>query len=141
MGEPFSALVRDYVRKVGTRFPDGIELFTWNDESLSLRARLSSLSSNTFQGGVLVLILLGLTLRPALAFWIAVGIPVALSGGLLMMPWVGGTANMMSLFGFFIVIGIVGDDAIVTGENIYANPTHVNSASSTANWQIRGAMA
>ncbi len=111
--------VREYVRTAGTRFPDGIKLFVWNDESLSIRARLSSLASNTLQGGLLVLILLGLTLRPVLAFWIAVGIPVALAGGLMMMPWLGVTANMMSLFGFFIVIGIVGDDAIVTGENIY----------------------
>ncbi|MEN9677134.1 MAG: Multidrug resistance protein MdtB [Verrucomicrobiota bacterium] len=111
--------VREYVRTAGTRFPDGIRLFVWNDESLSIRARLSSLASNILQGGLLVLILLGLTLRPALAFWIAVGIPVALAGGVMMMPWLGITANMMSLFGFFIVIGIVGDDAIVTGENIY----------------------
>lgn len=111
--------VREYVRTAGTRFPDGIQLFVWNDESLSIRARLSSLASNILQGGVLVLLLLGLTLRPILAFWIAVGIPVALAGGLMMMPWLGVTANMMSLFGFFIVIGIVGDDAIVTGENIY----------------------
>lgn len=111
--------VREYVRTVATRFPEGIELTVWNDESLSIRARLSSLASNTLQGGLLVLLLLGLTLRPRLAFWIAAGIPVALAGGMLVMPWLGITANMMSLFGFFIVIGIVGDDAIVTGENIY----------------------
>lgn len=111
--------VREYVRTASTRFPEGVELTVWNDESLSIRARLSSLASNTLQGGLLVLVLLGLTLRPKLAFWIAAGIPVALAGGLLVMPWLGITANMMSLFGFFIVIGIVGDDAIVTGENIF----------------------
>jgi multidrug efflux pump subunit AcrB len=112
--------VREYVRTAGTRFPDGIQLSVWNDESLSIRARLSGLVSNTLQGGLMVLLLLGLFMRPVLAFWIAVGIPVAIAGGLMMMPWFGLTANMMSLFGFFIVIGIVGDDAIVTGENIYA---------------------
>lgn len=111
--------VRDYVRTSHSRFPDGIQLAVWNDESLSIRARLSGLVSNTLQGGLLVLILLGLFLRPILAFWIAVGIPVAIAGGIMSMPWFGLTANMMSLFGFFIVIGIVGDDAIVTGENIY----------------------
>lgn len=111
--------VREYVRTAAVRFPEGIQLTVWNDESLSIRARLSSLASNTLQGGLLVLLLLGLTLRPRLAFWIAAGIPVALAGGMLVMPWLGITANMMSLFGFFIVIGIVGDDAIVTGENIY----------------------
>ena len=111
--------VREYVRTAATRFPEGIQLTVWNDESISIRARLSSLASNTLQGGLLVLVLLGLTMRPQLAFWIAAGIPVALAGGLLVMPWLGITANMMSLFAFFIVIGIVGDDAIVTGENIY----------------------
>ncbi len=111
--------VREYVRTAGARFPEGLRLTVWNDESLSIRARLGSLASNTLQGGLLVLLLLGLTLRPKLAFWIAAGIPVALAGGLLVMPWLGMTANMMSLFGFFIVIGIVGDDAIVTGENIF----------------------
>jgi multidrug efflux pump subunit AcrB len=111
--------VREYVRTAATRFPEGIRLTVWNDESISIRARLSSLASNTLQGGLLVLVLLGLTMRPQLAFWIAAGIPVALAGGLLVMPWLGITANMMSLFAFFIVIGIVGDDAIVTGENIY----------------------
>lgn len=111
--------VREYVRTAATRFPEGIQLTVWNDESISIQARLSSLASNTLQGGLLVLVLLGLTMRPQLAFWIAAGIPVALAGGLLVMPWLGITANMMSLFAFFIVIGIVGDDAIVTGENIY----------------------
>ncbi|MBM3824914.1 MAG: efflux RND transporter permease subunit [Verrucomicrobia bacterium] len=111
--------VREYVRTASARFPQGISLAVWNDESRAIRARLTTVTSNTLQGGALVLLLLGLTLRPALAFWIAVGIPVALAGGVMLMPWFGLTANMMSMFGFFIVIGIVGDDAIVTGENIY----------------------
>lgn len=54
-----------------------------------------------------------------LAFWIVLGIPVALAGGVLTMPWFGLTFNAMSLFGFIIVVGIVVDDAIVTGENVY----------------------
>lgn len=110
---------REYVRTARARFPKGIELYVYNDDSLSIRGRLSTLIWSLLQGSVLVLILLGLFLRPALAFWIVVGIPVAFAGGVLMMPWFGITANVMSLFGYIIVVGIVVDDAIVTGENIH----------------------
>ena len=65
------------------------------------------------------MLVLGLFLRPAIAFWIVIGIPVGFAGGVLLMPAFGITANVMSLFGFIIVVGIVVDDAIVTGENIY----------------------
>ncbi len=65
------------------------------------------------------MLLLGLFLRPALAFWIVIGIPVGFAGGLILMPWFGITANLMSLFGFIIVVGIVVDDAIVTGDSVY----------------------
>ncbi|MFO0914465.1 MAG: efflux RND transporter permease subunit [Pirellulales bacterium] len=115
-----SEKVHRYVADAGTRFPDGVKLVVWSDESESIRARLNSLTSSIVQGGILVLLMLGLFLRPVLAFWIAVGIPVAFAGGIMLMPWFGVTANMMSLFGFLIVIGIVGDDAIVTGENIFS---------------------
>lgn len=112
--------VREYVRTARTRFPAGIELFVWDDESVSIRERLSTLSRSILQGSLLVLIVLGLFLRPSLAFWIVVGIPVGFAGGVLLMPWFGITANVMSLFGYIIVVGIVVDDAIVTGENIYS---------------------
>lgn len=111
--------VRQYVRESSSRFPEGIELFVWDDESISIRGRLNTLVQSLVQGGILVMLLLGLFLRPALAFWIVIGIPVGFSGGVMMMPVLGVTANVMSLFGFIIVVGIVVDDAIVTGENIY----------------------
>lgn len=112
--------VREYVRNARTRFPEGIDLYVWDDESLAIRGRLSTLVHSLLQGGVLVMLLLGLFLRPALAFWIVIGIPVGFAGGVLLMPWFGVTANVMSLFGYIIVVGIVVDDAIVTGENVYA---------------------
>lgn len=112
--------VREYVANSSTRFPEGVTLFVWDDESGAIRGRLSTLLGSMLQGSLLVLIVLGLFLRPALAFWIVVGIPVGLAGGVLLMPWFGITANSMSLFGFIIVIGIVVDDAIVTGENVYS---------------------
>jgi multidrug efflux pump subunit AcrB len=112
--------VHEYVRTAGTRFPDGIQLYVWSDESRSIRGRLTTLVRSMLQGAVLVLLLLGLFLRPMLAFWIILGIPVAFAGGVLLIPWFGITANVMSLFGFILILGIVVDDAIITGENIYA---------------------
>ncbi len=115
-----SEKVREYILTSSTRFPDGIHLFQWNDESISIRGRLSTLVTSLIQGGVLVFLLLGLFLRPQLAFWVVVGIPVCFAGGVLLMPFFGVTANVMSLFGYIIVVGLVVDDAIVTGENIYS---------------------
>ena len=63
--------------------------------------------------------MLGLFLRPSIAFWVTLGIPVSFAGGFIVMPWFGITANVMSLFGFIIVVGIIVDDAIVTAENVY----------------------
>ena len=70
--------VREYVANSGSRFADGIDLFVWDDNSLSIRGRLSTLISSMLQGSLLVLIVLGLFLRPSLAFWIVIGIPVGL---------------------------------------------------------------
>ncbi|GAA4441239.1 efflux RND transporter permease subunit [Bremerella cremea] len=111
--------VHEYVANARTRFPEGIELFIWDDESVEIRGRLSTLIESMVQGSLLVMLLLGLFLRPGLAFWIVAGIPVGFAGGVLLMPFFGVTANVMSLFGFIIVVGIVVDDAIVTGENVY----------------------
>ena len=112
--------VRDYVKRSKAFFPEGIDLYVWDDESVAIRGRLSTLLSSMIQGGLLVLLVLGLFLRPGLAFWIVIGIPVGFAGGVILMPWFGLTANIMSLFGFIIVLGIVVDDAIVTGENVYS---------------------
>ena len=112
--------VRDYVANAHTRFPDGVELDIWKDESESIRGRLDTLVSSLFQGGILVLIILGVFLRPKVAFWVVLGIPVSFAGGILLMPFFGVTANIMSLFGYILVLGVVVDDAIITGENVYA---------------------
>ncbi|MBK1832725.1 efflux RND transporter permease subunit [Roseibacillus ishigakijimensis] len=111
--------VRAYVESSAARLPSGVSLALWDDDSEALRGRLSTLINSLVQGALLVLIVLGLFLRPTLALWILIGIPVAFAGGLIFMPVLNTTINMMSLFGFIIVLGIVVDDAIVTGENIY----------------------
>ena len=112
-------IIKEYVANSAAKLPSGIELAVWDDESTALRGRLSTLTNSLIQGALLVLIVLGLFLRPTLAIWILLGVPVAFAGGLLFMPLFGSSINMMSLFGFIIVLGIVVDDAIVTGENIY----------------------
>lgn len=112
--------VREYVDSAHERFPDGVELFVWKDLSESIRGRLNTLATSLMQGGILVLAVLGIFLRPQVAFWVVLGIPVAFAGGIILMPFLGITANIMSLFGYILVLGVVVDDAIITGENVYA---------------------
>ena len=114
-----AAKVKTYVASAEQRFPEGISLSVWDDSSEELEGRLGTLLTSMLQGGLLVLIVLGLFLRPMLAFWVTLGIPVAFAGGFIIMPYFDLTANVMSIFGFIIVIGLVVDDAIVTAENVY----------------------
>ncbi|PCJ17811.1 MAG: acriflavine resistance protein B [Gammaproteobacteria bacterium] len=111
--------VKDYIQEANARMPQGITLTYWKDRSKVVRQRLSTLTTSAIQGGLLVLLLLTLFLRPAVAFWVCIGIPISFFGGLFMMPILGVTLNVISLFAFILVLGIVVDDAIVTGENIY----------------------
>jgi len=114
-----SDAITDYIEKTAHLLPEGVHLFAWDDESIRIRGRLSTLANSLLMGAGLVLVVLGLFLRPMLAFWVVVGIPVSFAGGVLLMPLFGMTANTMSIFAFIIVLGIVVDDAIITGENIY----------------------
>lgn len=114
-----ATLTKEYVATAGERFPEGIHLDLWDDSSVELEGRMGTLLNNLLQGSVLVLICLGLFLRPSVAIWVIIGIPVSFSGGFIMMPFFDLSVNMMSLFGFIIVIGLIVDDAIVTAENVY----------------------
>ncbi|MGJ8633488.1 MAG: efflux RND transporter permease subunit [Luteolibacter sp.] len=111
--------VHAYVELGQERFPEGVSLEIWDDSSEELEGRLGTLLTSLLQGGILVLVVLGLFLRPMLAIWVVIGIPVAFAGGFIIMPYIGMTVNVMSIFGFIIVIGLVVDDAIVTAENVY----------------------
>jgi multidrug efflux pump subunit AcrB len=113
-------VVRDYIADPPAWLPPGIELDYWRDQSRVVQARLNTLLKSALQGGILILVLLTLFLRPAVAFWVVVGIPVAFMGGIALMPVFGVTINLISLFAFILVLGIVVDDAIVTGENIFS---------------------
>ena len=99
--------------------PDTITLTTWDDDSQLLRGRIQLLVKNAAMGLVLVFIILALFLDPRLAFWVGLGIPISFLGTFLLMPWLGVSINMISLFALIITLGMVVDDAIVVGENIY----------------------
>jgi len=113
-------LVREYVAQAEHRLPEGVTVSIWNDQSSYLKGRLELLQRNAVVGLALVLIVLALFLRPSLAFLVALGIPVSFAGGIWLMPELGVSINMISLFSFILVLGIVVDDAIVTGENVYS---------------------
>jgi len=89
------------------------------DRAANYEQRLRLLLRNGFIGLVLVLVVLGLFLNLRLAFWVTMGIPVSFLGGLLFLPGIGVTINMISMFAFIVALGIVVDDAVVAGENIY----------------------
>ncbi len=117
-------VVEDYIETSAGRLPEGVTLSIWNDQSEYLQGRLDLLFKNAGFGLLLVLLVLALFLRPSLAFLVALGIPVSFAGGLWLMPMLGISINMISLFSFILVLGIVVDDAIVTGENVYSRIQH-----------------
>ncbi len=124
--------VKAYISTQQSSLPLGMELNTWRDRSEIVKARLQTLASSALQGGILVLGLLTLFLRPSVAIWVFVGIPVSFMGAFLVMPFFNITLNLMSLFGFMLVLGIVVDDAIVTGENVYRHLQHSDDGLSAA---------
>ena len=111
--------VKQYVEEKRASLPAGLHMTTWRDDTLILESRIDLLARNAMTGLLLVFVVLALFLRFKLAFWVAVGIPVAFLGSLALMPVFDVSINMISLFAFIVVLGIVVDDAIVTGENIF----------------------
>jgi multidrug efflux pump subunit AcrB len=113
--------VREYIVEAQTRMPEGITLTIWEDQSRILRSRLDTLLRNARSGFLLVLLVLALFLRLRLAFWVSLGIPVSFLGALWILPAVDVSVNVVSLFAFILVLGILVDDAIVVGENVYTH--------------------
>jgi multidrug efflux pump subunit AcrB len=114
-----SDAVHEAMADIAPEIPTGIDWVIHSDRSSYYRQRLSLLLKNAFIGLVLVLALLGLFLEFKLAFWVTMGIPISFLGGLLFLPMMDVSINMISMFAFIIALGIVVDDAIVAGENIY----------------------
>jgi hydrophobic/amphiphilic exporter-1 (mainly G- bacteria), HAE1 family len=116
-----SDTVRAYVAAHRDRLPGGIQISTWFDISTMVRDRIDLLLRNGAQGIFLVFIVLSLFLNLRLAFWVAVGIPIAFMGAFLVLDHNGATVNMISLFAFIMTLGILVDDAIIIGENIFSH--------------------
>ncbi|MEZ5989868.1 MAG: efflux RND transporter permease subunit [Planctomycetota bacterium] len=111
--------VEEYLAEARNRLPDGAKIVLWRNDVDWLEKRLGLLLRNGWQGFILVFATLALFLRFQLAFWVTLGIPFAFLGALWLLPALDVTINMISLFGFIIVLGIVVDDAIVVGENVF----------------------
>ncbi|MBN1360572.1 MAG: efflux RND transporter permease subunit [Sedimentisphaerales bacterium] len=114
-----SDAVRTAMSEIEQDLPPGVDWVINTDQSDIYRQRLELLLKNAFYGLTLVLILLGLFLELRLAFWVTMGIPISFLGAFLFLPGMAVTINMISMFAFIIALGIVVDDAIVVGENVY----------------------
>ncbi len=111
--------VKSYLAEFRSSLPEGIDVTYYSDRSRILKSRLFLLLKNMAIGLVLVIILLGVFMNLRLAFWVTLGIPISFAAGLMALPQVDVSINMISLFAFIMVLGIVVDDAIIIGENIF----------------------
>ncbi|MGE6647690.1 efflux RND transporter permease subunit [Shewanella colwelliana] len=114
-------VVNQYVADKQDVLPQGLKLETWVDMTYYLEGRLNLMLDSMKSGAVLVFFMLALFLRVRLAFWVMMGLPVCFLGTLLFMPMamIDVTINVISLFAFILVLGIVVDDAIVMGESAH----------------------
>ena len=113
-----SASVREYVENKNLELPKTVKVTAWDDEARILSGRIDTIVRNAQQGLILVILVLALFLKPKLAFWVSLGIPISFMGGFWLFGPLDLSINMLSLFTFILVLGIVVDDAIVVGENI-----------------------
>ncbi|OFA33430.1 RND transporter [Glaciecola punicea] len=113
--------INKYLDEKRAEFPNNITADSWGDSSFYLADRLSMMIKNMLMGAFLVFCVLTIFLRLKLAFWVMVGLPVCFLGALMFMPMqgIGVSINLLSLFGFILVLGIVVDDAIIMGESAY----------------------
>jgi len=111
--------IRKFEEEIQDSLPSDLKFSIWFDGSTVFDSRMDLISGNALSGLVLVLIILMLFLRPKVAIWVTIGIAAAFAGALAIAPAIGVTLNMISLFAFLLVIGIVVDDAIVVGESIH----------------------
>ncbi len=115
-----AAAVQDKLPEIQSFLPPGVDVSVWRDRSEIFRDRLDLLTRNAYLGLGLVLIILGLFLEIRLAFWVTLGIPISFLGGMLFLPAWDVSFNMITMFAFIVSLGMVVDDAIVVGENVYS---------------------
>ena len=111
--------VREFIGRSSFRYPEGVQVQVWQDESDLVSGRLGALVDSGVQGLLLVLVLLALFLRPHLALWVAAGIPIAFLGAIFLMHSFGYSIDSISLIGFILALGMLVDDAVVVGESAY----------------------
>ena len=129
------SLVKERVASVA--LPAGVSVDIWENQGDILRSRINLLARNALLGLVLVFGCLVLFLDIKLAFWTTMGIPIAFLGSFIVLPTLGGSINMISLFAFILVLGLVVDDAIVVGENIFAKREEGLPATEAASRGVR----
>jgi multidrug efflux pump subunit AcrB len=125
-----------YAAQRAQRLPDGVTLDIWGDSTYYLKDRLRMMVDNLALGALLVFIILALFLEIKLAFWVMLGIPVCFLGAMAVIntPYIDASLNMISIFGFILVLGIVVDDAIIMGESAYSEQEqHGHSIESVVN--------
>ena len=113
-----SEAIKNYVDNKNNVLPNSVSVTAWDDEARILSSRIETIVRNARQGLILVILVLALFLKPKLAFWVSLGIPISFMGGFWLFAPLDLSINMLSLFTFILVLGIVVDDAIVVGENI-----------------------
>ena len=133
-----AAAVKEYIEEKSETLPPGVTMEAWVDRAYYLQGRLDLMTKNMVQGALLVFLVLTLFLRLKVAAWVIVGIPITFFGALWLMPItpLPVTINMISLFAFILVLGIVVDDAIIIGESVY---TKIRADGHTLDNVIRGA--
>ncbi|CAI87992.1 efflux RND transporter permease subunit [Pseudoalteromonas sp. HL-AS2] len=133
---PVAESVKAFIEQKNNQLPPSIRLEPLMDMTYYLNARLDMMKANLFQGAILVAIMLSLFLRFKLALWVMLGLPVCFLGAMMMMPVFGISINIISLFAFIMVLGIVVDDAIVIGESAY---TEIERSGGGVESVVRGA--
>ncbi len=127
--------VKAFIERKNQQLPEGINLTYWSDRSDSIKVRLAMLTDSAIVGFCLVVLVLSMFLRPTLAFWVACGIPIAFAGSFILLPYIGVTINLPVILAFITTLGIVVDDAIVTGENVFQ---HMQRGSKPLTAAIKG---
>ena len=114
-----SDATRQAMAEIESILPPGVDWGITRDRADVYRQRLGLLLKNAMWGLILVVLLLGLFLEFKLAMWVTLGIPISFLGTFLFLPAMSVTINMISMFAFIVALGIVVDDAIVVGENVF----------------------
>ncbi len=113
--------VNQVIENFRSELPDGVGITTWDDWSKYYENNMSMLMSSALFGFILIFLILTLTLQFHLALWVSSGIIISVLGVLWVMPMLDISLNTYSIAALILVLGIVVDDAIVVGENIYTH--------------------